>query len=161
MSLWQRLFPTKRPEKKAPAAPAVRPTPPPSPRAKAAMIEWRPGSYPTDIVGESNYQDALLNIAGGHNRAGHEIECQAELRPEPNNPYDSNAVAVFIDGRKVGYLGRDVAADYLTRLAETGAAGATVRCNAKIVGGWRTNQHDSGHFGVRLGLPRRGALTLS
>lgn len=29
-------------------------------------------------------------------------------------------------------------------------------CSAKIVGGWRTNQHDSGHFGVKLGIPTRG-----
>jgi hypothetical protein len=33
----------------------------------------------------------------------------AELRREPDNKYDPNAVAVFVDGQQIGYLKREVA----------------------------------------------------
>jgi hypothetical protein len=29
---------------------------------------------------------------------------------------------------------------------------------AQITGGWRTNQHDEGSFGVKLGIPMRGNI---
>lgn len=33
----------------------------------------------------------------------------ASLRPEPTNPYDKNAVAVFVHDKQIGYLKREVA----------------------------------------------------
>ncbi|PWR24811.1 hypothetical protein DKG74_07015 [Zavarzinia aquatilis] len=38
-------------------------------------------------------------------RAGDPVE----LRPEPTNPHDSNAVAVYVSGRQVGYVSRQKA----------------------------------------------------
>ena len=35
------------------------------------------------------------------------LECPAELIKEPDNPHDKNALAVVVDGAKVGYISRD------------------------------------------------------
>lgn len=104
-----------------------------------------------NAVGESNYQSALRRICGGHSRYGHELEMDALLEREPHNPHDSNAVAVTINGERVGYLPREQAARVATQMAEDGFNRAG--CRAKIVGGWRTNQYDEGNFGVRLAVP--------
>jgi hypothetical protein len=109
--------------------------------------------YPRAVVGESRCQEALSAICGGHNREGHELEPIAQLVPEPQNPFDPNAVMVMIQGQKVGYLMRDDAPRYLKALAAIGRHGDIASVRAKIVGGWRTNQHDAGHFGVKLALP--------
>ncbi len=51
------------------------------------------GSQRQDIIKEGVFEDDLL-----------------ELRPEPDNPYDANAVAVFTkDSNQIGYLSREVA----------------------------------------------------
>lgn len=121
-------------------------------------IHWRTGSYPMDVVGESYYQDALTAICGPHSRTGHEQEYLAELRRDPSNRYDSNAVGVWIMGRKVGHLGRDQAG----RVSEQmdAASLAVVACDAQVRGGWRTNQYDEGQFGVRLAVPTMGWIDL-
>ena len=141
------------------------PTPAPAPRKKAPAARVNPlssatglrvigkGGYPRNVVGESNYQAALSKICGGHNRAGHELETVARVTPEPENEYDPNAVMVTIEDRKIGYLSRDDAPRYLEALSEAGHPGRTAIVAAKVVGGWRTNQHDSGHFGVKLAMP--------
>ena len=42
---------------------------------------------------------------------------KAALVPEPDNPFDADAVAVWVDGRhQVGYLARDNAARYAPKL---------------------------------------------
>lgn len=118
-----------------------------------ARVRWREGSYPMEVVGESNYQRALQRICGKHNRHGHEVLVDAQLLREPQNPHDSNAVAVTINGDKVGYISRDQAVRVSMQMVEDGIDRVT--CAAKIVGGWRTNQHDEGSFGVRLAVPNR------
>lgn len=69
-----------------------------------------------DVVGESNYQDDIRKIA--RNQPGRASGYHnGFLAPEQDNPYDSNAVAVYvidknvqpIDAYKVGYLPRDLA----------------------------------------------------
>lgn len=111
------------------------------------------GGYPRDVVGESHCQDALAMICGGHNRDGHYLEIEGELSSEPSNSYDTNAVMVSIAGKKVGYLSREDASQYQAALEAAGHGGRSVKVAAKVVGGWRTNQHDAGHFGVKLALP--------
>ncbi|MEE4187834.1 MAG: HIRAN domain-containing protein [Roseobacter sp.] len=119
-----------------------------------ATIKWRNGSFPMEVVGESNYQEALIEVCGGYSRDGYELELVAEIEREPSNPYDENAILVSIDGHTVGYLSRDQAQRLSAQMIEDGIERA--RCSSKTVGGWRTNQHDSGHFGVRLGIPTWG-----
>ena len=131
-----------------------------SPQQVRPRIVWRDGSYPTAAVGESHYQAALETLCGGHNRYGHELECDAELIPEPDNSYDSNAVKVVIGRRLVGYLCREDAVRFHEEMALAQRSGEGAVCAAKINGGWRTNQHDEGSFGVRLGIPQRGRFAL-
>lgn len=134
-----------------PDAPS-RPRPPS--RSRTPRIVWRTDSYPSEVVGESNYQAALTSICGAHTRHGHDLEVVASLSREPANAHDPNAVMVSIRGMKVGYLPRDQAQRVSAQMRQDDLA--TVECNACIRGGWRTNQHDEGHFGVRLAMPMRG-----
>ncbi len=111
------------------------------------------GSFECDVVGESNYQDALNRIAGGKTEDGHEFECTARLVPEPGNPHDSNAVMVMIDGRQVGYLSRAHAQAMTILFQRKGLGGA--EADALVVGGWKRGRgaKDEGHYGVKLDLP--------
>lgn len=142
-------------------APAERPLrssiePPPGRLPKAGHIQWRSGSFPTAVVGESNYQSAIMAECGSHTRYGVEHECLATVRPDPGNRFDANAVEVLIRGQRVGFLSREEAPRMKEALEAVGLASAT--CGARINGGWRTNQHDEGHFGVRLAIPGWGPL---
>lgn len=110
------------------------------------------GEFEFDIVGESHYQDALSRIAGPKTEEGVEWYCEAELRPEPSNPHDRNAVAVMIQGLKVGYLAREDAMAWKRALANTGRPDAPTLVDAVIVGGWRRPGGDEGSFGVKLDL---------
>lgn len=110
------------------------------------FIEGR-GEYDFDVVGESFYQDALDEICGGKTDEGHDLECTAILQPEPENPYDPNAVAVYIDGLKVGHLDRANA-----RAMTTKNPGMTFAARAMIVGGWLRRNGSEGHYGVRLDI---------
>lgn len=118
-----------------------------------ARVQADGGKFSMDAVGESNYQPALEEICGGHSRSGHEFETDALIIREPQNPYDENAVMVAIDGKTVGYLTRQQAIRVGRQMDHDGIEKAV--CRAKIVGGWRTNQHDEGCFGVRLAIPCR------
>jgi HIRAN domain len=94
------------------------------------------GGLEVGVVGESHYQDALTAIVGGKGPDSVRIPTQATLVPEPDNPYDPNAVAVYIAGRKVGHLPRPAAhafAPVARRLADQQRVGT---CSATITGGW-------------------------
>jgi hypothetical protein len=88
-------------------------------------------------VGESQYQPALKRIA----RTGRLR--WATLQPEPDNPFDVNAVAVLIRGEIVGYLTRTDARRYQRRLR---ALIEPLQVPAKLIGGTR----DKPSFGVLL-----------
>ncbi|KIC56025.1 hypothetical protein RM53_13550 [Brevundimonas nasdae] len=109
-----------------------------------------------EVVGESHYQSAIMAQCGSHTRFGVEHECIATLRPDPHNRFDTNAVEVLIGGQRVGFLSREQAPRMKEALAAVSLASAT--CGARINGGWRTNQYDEGHFGVRLAVPGWGPL---
>jgi hypothetical protein len=55
------------------------------------------------IVGESHYQEALESIAGPKDAEPHWWPVEIQLKREPTNPYDPNAVQCLIDGKLVGY----------------------------------------------------------
>lgn len=129
-----------------------------SPDLAKLKVIWRTDSFPMEVAGESHYQAALAGICGGHNRHGQELLCRAALTPEPANPHDSNAHKVMIEGRLVGYVPREHAARFAAAAAAVGRAGAVIAVDAVVRGGWRTNQHDEGHFGVRLNAPARGTI---
>lgn len=159
MGLFSFLLGSRRPEAINAARREVTNAEPTSPSiAGTPTVRWRPDSYPMEVVGELNYQDALVAICGVHTRYGHEGEYSATLLREPSNAFDSNAVAVLIQPRKVGYLSREQAERVAVQMDEAGLK--TVYCAARIRGGWRTNQHDQGHYGVRLAVPTWGWIDL-
>lgn len=142
------------PQKERPLRSSIEP-----PRGRlpeSGHIQWRAGSFPTEVVGESNYQRAIMAECGSHTRYGVEHECVATVRPDPNNRFDANAIEVLIGGQRVGFLNREEAPRIKEALAAVGLGSAT--CGARISGGWRTNQHDEGQFGVRLAIPGWGPL---
>jgi hypothetical protein len=107
------------------------------------------GDERVKVVGESYYQDALLHICGGKTADGEHLAVTATLRPEPMNPYDPNAVAVYVHGLQVGHLARTDAEGLhveITRLSEE----RPVTCRARIRGGWRYGDNNEAPFGVEL-----------
>jgi hypothetical protein len=98
------------------------------PRAqRSSPADWSGYGY-LGVVGESQYQSALQQIA----RRGR--LCEATLIPEPENPFDANAVVVKIQGEVVGYLPRSHARRYQRRLV---TLTEPHRCPAKLIGGTR------------------------
>ena len=70
---------------------------------------------------------------------------EARLVPEPDNPHDSNAVAVYIRGEQVGYLPRDPQPPQSRPPADLPV------CEARLVGGdWQDIPDPDRHLGVRL-----------
>ena len=129
-----------------------------------------PGGDIREVVASAPYQEALEAIAGGKPGSTPDAEKWAHLIPEPDNPWDRNAVAVYIDGRKVGYLPRETSAAYAALLSQLWAStrGRAV-CRAVTSGGWRRVESQVGtvsavdeeQFGVRLALaaPERFDVT--
>lgn len=110
--------------------------------------------YPLDVVGESNYQHVFKQITDGYRRDSQAIEISAIIALDPLNKYDPYAVRVEISNQIVGYLPKVEAQRIGKMMREQGVEKAGVQ--AQIRGGWRTNQHDIGHFGVKLRMPRYG-----
>lgn len=122
------------------------------PRRDAPAFTWQlhEGDDDLEVVGESRYQQALWAACGGSpgDRVRHRIV--AVLVPEPDNPHDGNAVAVWVDGAVVGYLPREVAARYVAGLRDRMTrCGAHVALSGVVVGGGR-RAHGPGMLGVWL-----------
>lgn len=76
---------------------------------------------------------------------------KAQLIPENDNPYDSNAVRIDINNRSVGYLNRDQALRFRRRLDELGLSNQVTSCNAVIVKNERVNENKN-VFDVKLDI---------
>ena len=86
-------------------------------------VQLYEGREDLEVVGEASYQDNLWRIVGGgHSPDGRVREdILAVLAAEPDNPYDANAVTVWIQGLKVGYLSREDPRRYRPGLLAPGA----------------------------------------
>ena len=122
-------------------------------KMQVADITNGPGTYSVDVVGESHYQQALERICGGRTENSQRLVVEAFLVLEDDNPHDSRAVRIFIQGKTVGYLDRETARSFRERMAEIGLTPAAAKCSVIIVGGWDRGDGDRGHFGVKLDLP--------
>lgn len=127
------------------------------------LIEPEREDATLEVVGESNYQEHLLVVAGGRTRDGPANPEQiAVLVPEPRNQYDPNAVSVRISGRHVGYLSREEAIRYAqpTRLATS--RNLAIAIHARLIGGWDRGSGDKGSIGVvlHIGSPAECMLNL-
>ncbi|MEA3502929.1 MAG: bifunctional DNA primase/polymerase [Actinomycetota bacterium] len=113
------------------------------------------GNRTIDVVGESYHQNALLTISGGRRHyGGVELEAVAELIPDPENPYDPNAVEVCIDDLVVGYVRRDDAVELRPAIDHSLDLHGRATCPATIRGGWDRGRGEVGFFGVTLRVPR-------
>lgn len=72
------------------------------------------------------------------------------LAPQPTNRFDSNAVAVQVDGNVVGYLPRELAAEYQSGLLAMLQRGEYGWCPGRIMGGRRKS------YGIWLHLAPAG-----
>jgi hypothetical protein len=108
------------------------------------------GPETLEVVGESFYQDALWAIVGGHRRGTVRHQIDAVLVAEEGNPYDPNAVAVWIECRQVGHIPRSQAPQVRRGLlALVEAKGMPIALTGEIVGG-HDEYYEAGMLGVFL-----------
>lgn len=110
------------------------------------------GDFRTPVAGESHYQVHLRKVektlGRGYEEDGHELH--ASIITEPDNPHDRNACAIYMAGKKVGYLPRDVAKEYVKAMAKQGIRGVShFQVKARLIGGYSQKKH----IGVVLDLP--------
>jgi hypothetical protein len=125
-----------------------------APALRTAAVATLVGDVEVDVVGESFHQDALLALTGGRRSyGGASVPVVAELRPDPDDPVDAEAVAVLVDGRRVGWMHHDDGLAWRATIERAIAERGTARCHAVIRGGWDRGHGDVGAFGVVLLLP--------
>lgn len=112
------------------------------------------GHQNLDVVGESMYQDNLWRVIGDQAEPWQDrirVKITALLVPEPQNPHDPNAVAVWIDGFKVGHLPKEKASLYLPGiLAIQQEHGKPVALAGVIAGRGMSEDDEPGMLGVFL-----------
>jgi hypothetical protein len=127
------------------------------------------GREDLEVVGESHYQDALWQVAGAWTPERVRIPVHAMLIPELDNPYDANAVSVWIANSKVGHLSRADAATYRPGLVALEAHhGRPIALSGVVVGGGMRSDgpgmlgvwlsHDPEDFGVTPVVPVEPAV---
>ena len=77
-------------------------------------VDLYEGQETLEVVGGASYQDNLWRIVGRRRSPDGRVREHifAVLAAEPDNPYDTDAIAVWIQGLKVGYLSREDAQRY-------------------------------------------------
>lgn len=112
------------------------------PKSTAVNVTVLDGSSQLEVVGESQYQEAIWQQAGVPRGNEVRVEALAILVPEPSNEHDRNAVAVWLPTGKVGYLNRTDAATYLPAIRALMAKhGTSIGLDCVIVGGGYHDGH--------------------
>jgi hypothetical protein len=115
-----------------------------------------------EIVGEYYREAQILAALGRKPRLDEQVneEFEALLIPEPDNPFDANAISVRIGGHVVGYLERPVAAEYRDVIHRIAASGAVATTKASIWAvrrkqrDWETGRDSTRfHANIRVALP--------
>lgn len=109
------------------------------------------GDSEMGVVGESHYQKALRTTWDACNETGRtrRVDCYAVLQPQPNNPHDPNAVAVWsVPGGLSGHLSRADAKRWHQRIAD-----AWQREGKPIAVRARIHSRDGQVFGIWLDWP--------
>lgn len=111
-------------------------------QGSAWIFDRHPRQY-VDVVGESHYQPALEQIAGGRTADGPRYPNHtAVLLPEPTNEHDPNAVRVIVaregggEGVLAGYLSREDAVAYRPVIDRVAESGRVTMCYASLKGGY-------------------------
>lgn len=122
-------------------------------------LHWSPsGHFEVSAVGTSFYRDAIASIAENPADKSALVYCTATLVPEPENQYDSSAVAIWIEGRKVAHLSRDYARVFIVKLPDSATQVTT--CDAIIYNGGIFDGKVY-EYTIQLDLPDEGRATLS
>lgn len=111
------------------------------------------GTRRLSVVGESNYQEALVRLSGCPATGEHKFDCSAVLVPEPTNPHDPRAVMVQVERECVGYLSRHNAARFGPKVRAMNEQGEPALCMAFIGRG-----PDHENLGISLRVPYDGPL---
>jgi hypothetical protein len=109
------------------------------------------------VAGEWYRAESLRNLFNRHAKVsdtGAEIRLGAVLVPDPLNPFDRHAVAVFVDGLHVGYMERADAAKYHSAIASLPGGELAVPSRQWL----RGTAHDT-WARVTLSLPAPGHLS--
>jgi hypothetical protein len=89
-----------------------------------------------EITGWMHHQEALEKIVGGRRDAAIFCRINALVAPEPENPHDPHAMAVYsAAGALIGYVRREEAVEFGRELAAIAGPGA-VQCRALVSGGY-------------------------
>lgn len=112
------------------------------------------GTFQFPVVGESHYQKQIAEIVGDWDPTigVRNVRCFLVMQPEPDNPYDPNAVALRFKRGTVGFLARNVAAEFCAALERSALTFAVVR--GVVNGGWQDPGREDGLFGIRLDARR-------
>ena len=153
-----RLFPLQHGTDAAPERQAPRDHSPQGAGWQQSGIAVQPWAKPTiwqNVVGESRYTSAFQRLLkknrarlgeNGTDLAG----LPAALIAEPDNQYDPNAVAVFVQKEQVGYLPRDTAALYSPALQDLAERGEYLAVDARV---WVAPGSGGGPGSVTVVLP--------
>jgi hypothetical protein len=86
-----------------------------------------------EVAGESHHAKDIRAVFGSDFKPnGSEITVETQLRPEPGNRFDRNAVAVWSGPYHLGYLPREEAARYVAVLSGLVANNWTPQCKARV-----------------------------
>ncbi|MBV6323926.1 hypothetical protein [Duganella violaceipulchra] len=110
----------------------------------APALHWSDdGRFLVEVVNESRYQATLKALAGDHGDQAAATPYLATLVPDDVNPYESAAVAVFLNGRMTGYLSPKASLTFRALLKHKEIEGQVTSCDAQVRGGgvWQ-----SGHL---------------
>lgn len=125
-----------------------------SPEFDESSLVILEGDDDLDVVGESYQQENLKAIVGGSIREKVRVEVIGYLVPEPENKYDPYAIGVWLSGRKVGFVAKELAReinDDLVRIMSDNN-GAYIGLRGVIAGGGQY-EDGPGQLGVFLEYP--------
>jgi hypothetical protein len=105
------------------------------PDAPAALHWSDDGRFLVEVVNESRYQATLAQLAGDHGEQPAKAAYLATLVPDDANPYESAAVAVFLDGRMTGYLSPKASLAFRANLRREEIPAQVTTCDAQVRGG--------------------------
>lgn len=109
----------------------------------------------TEVEGEFAREEAIVAALGQRPSAGRDIEREGvilSLVPEPDNPFDPNAISVRFNNMVVGYLSREDALTYKQPVRRICASGRVAAVESRI---WASNDDWNGQgmkFRARISL---------
>lgn len=102
----------------------------------APALHWEDGGrFMVEVMTESRYQPTLKALAGEHGERAAAAQYVATLMPDDHNAYENEAVAVFIEGRMVGYLSQKASIKFRELLRKKEAKGQLSTTDAQVRGG--------------------------